>query len=57
MFLHFARSCSPSPSSNMQASRIQVAFSGYDNNMNIATKDNLLCISQQRYDIEFASPN
>jgi hypothetical protein len=45
------------PSSNLQASRTQGAFSGYDKNMNIATKTNLLCTSQQGYEMEFVPPN
>jgi hypothetical protein len=57
MFLHFARSCFPSPSSNLQASKTQSAFSGYEFFLNVAIEANLLCTSQQGYKIEFALPN
>jgi hypothetical protein len=57
VFLHFARSCSPSPSSNLPVSRTQGAFLNYEKNMNIMTKKNLLCTSQQGYEIEFALLN
>jgi len=57
MFLHFARSCSPLPSSNLQASKTQIVLLSYEKNMNIVIKTNLLCTSQQGYEIKFAPPN
>ncbi len=37
--------------------KTQGAFLSYEKNMNIMTKENLLCTSQQGYEIKFALPN
>jgi hypothetical protein len=57
VFLHFARSCSPLPSSNLQVSRTQGTFLNYEKNMNIMTKKQFCALHKQGYEIEFALPN
>jgi hypothetical protein len=41
-------------SSNLKVSRTQGAFLSYEKNMNTMTKENILCTSQQGYEIKFA---
>jgi hypothetical protein len=42
---------------NLQALKTQSAFFGYEKNMNTAIEANLLCTSQQGYEIKFTTPN
>jgi hypothetical protein len=56
MFLHIARFCSPLLSSNLQVSKTQGIFLGYEKKKTMI-EANLLCTSQQGYEITFALLN